>query len=964
MKKKLFFTVWFGLFGFAVFANSYQVIKTKYFDIIYGKTSEQSALLLAKHADSYAEEISARLNTTIKARTPVFLRATTEGLNGYYTPLPYNRIVLFDVRADDGVLGNIEQTLLKVFYHELTHRISLDFFTPMMMPLSFVEGVAVSFESLDGKQGRLNDPLVMHYLIQGKIDNTSPSWREAASAPDVYPGGLLPYLYGGAFSAYLQKIYGAEKYAELWHKSWKIFPNSKFKSIFNRSIEAAWDDFIDTIPVPKTIDTPQQLDSKKTNGIYAAPASSEKGFAYYDSNKQVVYFYGKDESRTRLFSHDRSLEHLSFSSDGRYLLVSDSISGWTKDRKRVRIYDTVLKKFESDEYLSHSEAAFGKTERQVCLVKIENQNSALVLRDRNFPKDEKVLFEAGPEKEFASIYNPAYAGDDLIAFIAANGVRRSLLFVSLKTGEISQLPQEQTPYAIRYLQSNKTANGYVLTFSWAEMNMLYRFGMYDMQTKTLRLSNSDISGGVFFPVVYTANKQNPQGGKTDIAYTGIHGNYMRFYRLSSEKLEKKPAGLVAFTGKKEVKIPTYAAKSEVEEQVGGSVPSEKPLEEQKDKVPTNTELSETETKAQNEIDFTPKRYHPIAWLWRAKVLPAVTIPGSDRLKDFGKYGLGLATISLDPAETIELRSRAVFYFKPFFTAVQFASLFHTKQASFGFSGYDTIDSHNFLYRKTGLGANTQISFPTKDFRQSLGLNFNVSADWYADLDPEYTAYLQYYHAPHKNPILTSKVEFAYSFLQSTNLSTQPFFSKNICGAEVAVSGLHAYNFNSNKNSALVQAKGKFRLPVVPLSFSVSGYFGYNAGYTPGTDSYIFADFPYPVGQGAYLPSLTAYTLQKLDPNTDMYTGLGVDAELTVFSYDIQKGSSWLPIFYNRIKLNIGYAGVLNFAIGNKKAFSYKDIAKGNIMLTINGVDVGLQYSHPLREKKKFGTIDFVFDLSF
>ena len=120
------------------------VHKTKYFDIIYAKESEKSAALLAEYADRYAEEIASRLNKKIWVRMPVYILAGAESLNGYFTFFPYPRIVVFDTVSDDGTLGNLNDTMLKVFYHELTHAISLIYYLPVL-PLSFNEGALAPY---------------------------------------------------------------------------------------------------------------------------------------------------------------------------------------------------------------------------------------------------------------------------------------------------------------------------------------------------------------------------------------------------------------------------------------------------------------------------------------------------------------------------------------------------------------------------------------------------------------------------------------------------------------------------------------------------------------------------------------------------------------------------------------------------------------------------------------------------
>ena len=133
VSKKSFLFILYSLWLIShVFGAGLLVHKTGYFDIIYAKESEKSAALLAEYADRYAEEIASRLNKNILVRMPVYILSGAESLNGYFTFFPYPRIVVFDTVPDDGTLGNLSDSMLKVFYHELTHAISMIYFLPVL----------------------------------------------------------------------------------------------------------------------------------------------------------------------------------------------------------------------------------------------------------------------------------------------------------------------------------------------------------------------------------------------------------------------------------------------------------------------------------------------------------------------------------------------------------------------------------------------------------------------------------------------------------------------------------------------------------------------------------------------------------------------------------------------------------------------------------------------------------------
>ena len=90
------------------------------------------------------------------------------------------------------------------------------------MPTSLTEGIAVALESTDG-YGRLNDGYSLQMLRQAKIENRFPSFKDAAGARDIYPAGNVPYLFGGAFTAWVQQKYGMEKCGEFWKKGGNFY---------------------------------------------------------------------------------------------------------------------------------------------------------------------------------------------------------------------------------------------------------------------------------------------------------------------------------------------------------------------------------------------------------------------------------------------------------------------------------------------------------------------------------------------------------------------------------------------------------------------------------------------------------------------------------------------------------------------------------------------------------------------
>ncbi len=261
--------------GHAPFGKKLFCIQTEYFDFIFPEESAASARVLASRADDFYREICARLEVSDSMRKalcgmPVFITRETEILNGYFTPLPYNRIVLYDSVPPQS-FAVFSDTILSVFYHELVHAVSLnikspfwygfsraagDVYSPSLLlnlPTSFTEGIAVSFESARG-EGRLNDAYSMHVIRQAKLEGKFPDWRTAAGSYSAYTDGSLPYIFGAAFADYLQKTYGQHLYAEFWKQSGRLhlFKLSAgiFKKVYGISLKQAWNDFEQSIELP------------------------------------------------------------------------------------------------------------------------------------------------------------------------------------------------------------------------------------------------------------------------------------------------------------------------------------------------------------------------------------------------------------------------------------------------------------------------------------------------------------------------------------------------------------------------------------------------------------------------------------------------------------------------------------------------------------------------------------------
>lgn len=338
------------------------VIKTKYFDIIFPSQSEITARLLASRVDELYEKAAAEFETETWLHFPIVIKPETQVFNAYFTSSPYNHIMLLDTPNTSASLAVESETIINTFYHELVHAVTSnihkdgknkaslfgDFYSiPFLLnsKLFFIEGATVSMESREG-EGRVNSGEAMSPVVQAKLEGNFPDWRDISGARDIYPGQTASYIFGGAFNAWLQNEYGMSTYADFWKECSSLHLSGFtgiFKQVYGMRLDDAWELFSATVPVPETEseDKRSSLDEEARFASLALRSGKEKGIVYTRNSCSVRYI-GLDDPGKReddeLFSCYGAPNQLSFSDDGLLLAVSGYMTG-TDEAYSVRIFD-------------------------------------------------------------------------------------------------------------------------------------------------------------------------------------------------------------------------------------------------------------------------------------------------------------------------------------------------------------------------------------------------------------------------------------------------------------------------------------------------------------------------------------------------------------------------------------------------------------------------------------------------
>ncbi len=503
--------------------TSFRVIKTEHFDIIFPKESEISARTLASYADDVYRQISGTLGIEVPGRIYVTFAPHTDLFNGYFNQLK-NNIVLYDTPMD--IEWNTYANNLKgLFVHELTHAVSLNSRTPFFKvlynifgiwasprffnaPLFMVEGVTVSFESLDG-YGRANDPRIKQYLRQAVHEGKFLTPFQASGVYDkpMQPSGYY-YEYGGLFSAWLQQTYGMEKYSKLWQEmggdsksSFSVYKSdfySLFKNVYHTDFLYAWNAFRTSLALEnletnndELLSTEYRYFSEKEHFIDVLSTAGNNLF-FIDNSQGNIGVYNTETGVTRSLNSG-SLNYtydLDISDGGETMLLS----GYRYIDER---YTAAVTEHRTGSGIKTGRAIDGLFRARyfrngVVGLRSNLHNTNIVYED--FDGKSEILLSGNDNLMFSG---PQVLDDNRIAFIISRNGIRELCLYNFDTRELFQIETDMP--GNKYWRNLSVSEG-KLFFSHNADDRMYKLGSIDLETMQAVFSARDFSGGVFYPV--------------------------------------------------------------------------------------------------------------------------------------------------------------------------------------------------------------------------------------------------------------------------------------------------------------------------------------------------------------------------------------------------------------------------------------------------------------------------------
>lgn len=507
-----------------------KINKTEYFDVIYAEGSEVSAKIIYDNADRLYKEISEEFGMLHTFRLPVVISPAQDDFNAYFSNAPFNHIVMYDTAAPES-MAVFSDEVLNTFRHELIHAITYmhknnfwfgvgrvfgDVINPALLTVTVgvAEGATVSIES-DSGEGRVNDDYSMHLLKQAKIDGKFPNAPGIQGAMDVYPSTNVSYLFGGAFSSWLQKEYGMEKYASFWYKCVNLQTLSYFgcfKKVYGIKLKEAWKKFYKTIEVPYVYKNPEdeefviKPEFKNSLSYYPTLTGNKGQYFYYDLYKRNVYQV-KDGKRKVLY-RSAYVDRLSVSKDGRFLVESYTSEAGKFPIHKIRILDLEKKEFfyVNDGSLRDGTVIKNGEDYYLAAVYTHSAFSTLKVYKINLKRNHIKKLEAVYEQEFPvtqQLYSLEGTKTGTFYYVLKDKLEFSIRQFDLesKATSIFKLPEERM--VVRNLNVFENNENSLVSFSFTKKGSMPRIGiLQEGENSEFLLQEEDISGGIYNPVLF------------------------------------------------------------------------------------------------------------------------------------------------------------------------------------------------------------------------------------------------------------------------------------------------------------------------------------------------------------------------------------------------------------------------------------------------------------------------------
>ena len=249
--------------------EDWRTLRTRHFRVHFTPAVEEEARRAAVNAERAYAELSTEL-VPPRGTIDLVISDNVDFVNGYATPFPANRIVVYaHPPTDASGLRNYDDWNALVVTHELTHIFHLDrsrgiwrfgqgifgrnplLFPSIWEPSWVIEGLAVYFESRLTGVGRLESSEHSMTARAAALANRVPTLQELSPATSRFPGGNVVYIYGSLMFDYLSRTRGPGSIRQFIESGAKtplpFILTLTSRNAFGMSFQTAWEHWRDSL---------------------------------------------------------------------------------------------------------------------------------------------------------------------------------------------------------------------------------------------------------------------------------------------------------------------------------------------------------------------------------------------------------------------------------------------------------------------------------------------------------------------------------------------------------------------------------------------------------------------------------------------------------------------------------------------------------------------------------------------
>jgi hypothetical protein len=249
--------------------DKWRTIETRHFRVHFTPPLEEQARRAAVNAERAYAGLSSEL-VPPRGMIDLVVSDNVDFVNGYATPFPSNRIVVFaHPPTDVSGLRSYDDWNSLVVTHELTHIFHLDrargiwrfgqvifgrnplLFPNLYEPRWVLEGLAVYFESRLTGYGRLESSEHSMIARAAALAQQVPTLQELSPGTSRFPGGEAIYIYGSLLFDYLSRTRGPGSIREFVERGAKtpfpFFLTPVSRGAFGMSFQTAWQQWRDSL---------------------------------------------------------------------------------------------------------------------------------------------------------------------------------------------------------------------------------------------------------------------------------------------------------------------------------------------------------------------------------------------------------------------------------------------------------------------------------------------------------------------------------------------------------------------------------------------------------------------------------------------------------------------------------------------------------------------------------------------